>query len=101
MSKAPLPLTSSRARKFEGTARVPGDKSMSHRALMLGGLARGETIISGLLEGEDVLHTASAMRAFSARISGGNDGLWRTHGIGVGHLREPDQVLDMAHSGTS
>lgn len=68
---------------------------------MFGALAIGETIISGLLEGEDVLHTASAMRSMGAKIEYGNDGLWRVHGVGIGGLHEPDHVMDMGNSGTS
>ncbi len=84
-----------------GTIRVPGDKSISHRAIMLGGLATGETIISGLLMGEDVLATASAMRAMGARILFDDDGLVRVHGTGLGQLQEPSSILDMGNSGTS
>jgi len=86
---------------LNGVARVPGDKSISHRALMFGALAVGETIISGLLEGEDVLHTAQAMRSMGAKIIDGTDGLWRVYGVGVGGLQEPDCVLEMGNSGTS
>ena len=99
--KGPQPLISRKVGPLSGTARVPGDKSMSHRALMLGALAKGETMISGLLEGEDVFNTAEAMTAMGARISGGNDGLWRAHGVGTGRLKEPDRILDMGNSGTS
>lgn len=74
---------------------------MSHRSLMLGALAKEETIIHGLLEGEDVLDTAAAMRAMGARIENAQDGTWRIHGVGTGHLQEPDNVLDMGNSGTS
>lgn len=86
---------------LSGSARVPGDKSVSHRALMFGALAQGETIISGLLEGEDVLNTAEALRHMGARIGNGSDGLWRVRGVGVGKLAEPSCVLDMGNSGTS
>lgn len=68
---------------------------------MLGGLAVGETIISGLLEGEDVMHTADAMRAMGATIESGGDGLWRTFGVGIGGLHEPEATLQMGNSGTS
>ncbi|MEM6781452.1 MAG: 3-phosphoshikimate 1-carboxyvinyltransferase [Pseudomonadota bacterium] len=95
------PVTSSKANPLRGVANIPGDKSMSHRALMMGGLAVGETIISGLLEGEDVMHTADAMRSLGATIEGGSDGLWRTFGVGVGGLKEPDTTLQMGNSGTS
>jgi 3-phosphoshikimate 1-carboxyvinyltransferase len=95
------PLRSSKAAPLKGSARIPGDKSMSHRALMFGLLAEGETIISGLLEGEDVLNTAEACMALGAKISASGDGLWRVYGAGVGNLKEPAQVLDMGNSGTS
>ncbi|MBM3523450.1 MAG: 3-phosphoshikimate 1-carboxyvinyltransferase, partial [Alphaproteobacteria bacterium] len=86
---------------LRGTIRPPGDKSISHRALMLGGLAVGETVIHGLLEGEDVLRTAAAMRAMGAEIARDADGVWHVHGRGVGGLAEPDDVLDMGNAGTS
>jgi len=84
-----------------GRIAVPGDKSISHRSLMLGALAVGETRVSGLLEGEDVLATAAAMRAMGAAIARGDDGTWSIHGVGVGGLLQPDQALDMGNSGTS
>jgi 3-phosphoshikimate 1-carboxyvinyltransferase len=84
-----------------GTVTVPGDKSISHRALMLGALAVGETRIEGLLEGEDVLATADAMRAMGADIQRDDDGVWHVHGVGVGGLMQPAQALDMGNSGTS
>ena len=87
-------------RPLRGDIRVPGDKSISHRALMIGGLAVGETAIHGLLEGEDVLRTAAAMRAMGAEIAREPDGTWRVHGRGIGGLREPDDVLDMGNAGT-
>ncbi|MCB1555766.1 MAG: 3-phosphoshikimate 1-carboxyvinyltransferase [Alphaproteobacteria bacterium] len=97
----PTPLISSRVSSLAGLARIPGDKSMSHRALMFGGLAAGETIIHGLLEGEDVLATGMAMRALGARVHHGEDGLWRVHGVGTACLQTPDKPLDMGNSGTS
>lgn len=97
----PQPLTSSKASSLSGTVRVPGDKSISHRALMFGGLAIGETVIERLLEGEDVLCTAAAMRALGASVEKREDGLWRCRGNGTGALREPADVLDMGNSGTS
>lgn len=100
ISKA-TPLTAKKSAALTGTIVVPGDKSMSHRALMFGALAEGETMISGLLEGEDVLNTAAAMRAMGAKIDKGADGLWRCFGQGVGNLVEPTTVLDMGNSGTS
>ena len=84
-----------------GTVAVPGDKSISHRALLLGALAVGETRVSGLLEGEDVLATAAALRAMGADIVRGDDGTWRIHGVGVGGLLQPAGALDMGNSGTS
>jgi len=84
-----------------GTISVPGDKSISHRALMFAGLAVGKSIIHGLLEGEDVLATAAAMRQFGADIARGADGTWTVHGAGVGSLLEPKGALDMGNSGTS
>ncbi|WP_419816380.1 3-phosphoshikimate 1-carboxyvinyltransferase [Glacieibacterium sp.] len=84
-----------------GSVVVPGDKSMSHRALMLGSLAVGETVVTGLLEGEDVLATAAAMRAMGAEIGRDDAGLWHIHGVGVGGLLQPRVALDMGNSGTS
>ena len=84
-----------------GTMPVPGDKSISHRALMFGAMAVGETRISGLLEGEDVLRTAAAMRALGAEMHQDGPGAWRVAGRGVGGLREPEDVLDMGNSGTA
>jgi 3-phosphoshikimate 1-carboxyvinyltransferase len=86
---------------LKGTLRVPGDKSISHRALMFGALAVGETRISGLLEGEDVLRTAAAMRALGAEVQQDGPGAWRVAGRGVGGLAEPEDVLDMGNSGTA
>jgi 3-phosphoshikimate 1-carboxyvinyltransferase len=79
---------------------VPGDKSISHRSLMLGTLAVGETVIEGLLEGEDVLRTAAAMRALGASAERTDDGTWRVHGRGIGGLQEPGDVLDLGNAGT-
>ena len=93
-------MTARRAGTLKGTARVPGDKSISHRALILGALAVGETKITGLLEAEDVLHTAKAMRALGADLLRDGDGAWRVWGRGVGGLAEPDGVLDFGNSGT-
>ena len=86
---------------LRGTIRVPGDKSISHRALMLSALAVGESRISGLLEGEDVLATAGAMRAMGAQIERTGAGDWSVHGVGVGGLLQPGSALDMGNSGTS
>ena len=97
----PNPLISSAAGPLKGTCAVPGDKSISHRALMLGALAVGETRVSGLLEGEDVAATAAALRALGATIERDDDGSWRVHGVGVGGLAEPAAVLDLGNSGTA
>ncbi len=85
---------------LRGHIAVPGDKSISHRSLILGALCVGETVIHGLLEGEDVLATAAALRAFGATIERGEDGAWRVNGVGVGGLMAPGQVLDLGNSGT-
>ena len=86
---------------LRGTLKVPGDKSISHRALMLSALAVGTSNISGLLEGEDVLATAAAMRAMGAHIERNGEGIWTVHGVGVGGLMQPSGALDMGNSGTS
>ena len=86
---------------LSGSIVVPGDKSISHRALMFAGLAVGETVVTGLLEGEDVLRTAAAMRALGAELVRESDGRWRIAGRGIGGLREPNDVLDMGNSGTA
>ena len=96
----PLPLTSSRAQALKGRHRVPGDKSMSHRALMFGAIAVGETTIKGLLEAEDVVNTAKAMTALGADARRGVDGVWRVQGVGVAGLRSPQGPLDFGNSGT-
>ena len=88
------------ARPLRGTIRVPGDKSISHRALMLSALAVGESRISGLLEGEDVLATAAALHAMGVQIER-HGAEWRVHGVGVGGLLQPANALDMGNSGTS
>lgn len=84
-----------------GTIRVPGDKSISHRALMLSALAVGESRISDMLEGEDVLATAAALRAMGATIERDRMGDWLVHGVGVGGLLQPQAALEMGNSGTS
>lgn len=86
---------------LNGRLTAPGDKSISHRALMMGGVALGETEIHGLLEGEDVLRTAAAMAAMGAEVARGPDGVWRVRGRGIGALVEPADVLDLGNSGTS
>jgi 3-phosphoshikimate 1-carboxyvinyltransferase len=84
-----------------GNIAIPGDKSISHRALMFGALAVGETRITGLLEGEDVLCTAAAMRALGADVAHGENGVWCLAGRGIGGLTEPSDILDMGNSGTA
>jgi 3-phosphoshikimate 1-carboxyvinyltransferase len=100
-SADPKPRRFLPAGPLRGTIRVPGDKSISHRSIMLGALAVGETRVSGLLEGEDVLATAAAMRAMGASVERVGDGEWRVHGVGVGALLQPETPLDMGNSGTS
>jgi 3-phosphoshikimate 1-carboxyvinyltransferase len=97
---ASTPLTARRGGPVQGRVRVPGDKSISHRALILSALAVGESTVSGLLEGEDVLHTAAAMRALGARVARGEDGVWRIRGVGVGGFAQPSAPLDFGNSGT-
>jgi len=96
----PIPMTASSGTPLQGIAVVPGDKSISHRALILGALAVGETHITGLLEGQDVLDTARAMRAFGAEITHLAPGEWTVHGVGVGGFAEPEDVIDCGNSGT-
>ena len=96
----PTKLVSRPVSRLEGRTHAPGDKSVSHRALMIGALALGETTISGLLEGEDVLRTAEALRAMGAGIVQ-EGAIWRVRGFGVGGAQEPAQVLDLGNSGTS
>lgn len=103
MTRMPPPVQSLISRKatgLKGRIRVPGDKSMSHRALMFGAIAIGETRISGLLEAEDVLNTARAMTALGARTWRTDDGVWHVQGVGVAGLESPDQALDFGNSGT-
>jgi 3-phosphoshikimate 1-carboxyvinyltransferase len=93
-------MTARRGRPLLGSARVPGDKSISHRALILGALAVGRTRISGLLEGEDVLNTAKAMQALGTRVERIGDGAWQVDGVGVAGFAEPAGPLDFGNSGT-
>lgn len=96
----PIPMTSSKCAGLSGTANVPGDKSISHRSLILGALSVGETRISGLLEGQDVLDTGKAMQAFGTEVADHGAGEWSVHGVGVGGFAEPDRVIDCGNSGT-
>ena len=99
-SAVSTPLTARRGGPLQGRIRVPGDKSISQRALILGALTVGESTVAGLLEGEDVLHTAEAMRALGARLERTAEGLWRIHGVGVGGFVQPTGPLDFGNSGT-
>ena len=85
---------------FKGTASVPGDKSISHRALILSSQALGTTRITGLLEGEDVIATADALGSMGVDIEQ-TDGAWAVKGVGIGGLAQPDDVIDCGNSGTS
>jgi 3-phosphoshikimate 1-carboxyvinyltransferase len=94
------PLTARRAGALTGRIRVPGDKSISLRSLILGALAVGETRITGMLEGEDAISTANAMQALGATIERTGDKAWRVLGVGVGGFAEPSAALDFGNSGT-
>ena len=95
-----IPMTAHKSGPLTGTALVPGDKSISHRSLIFGAMAVGETRITGLLEGQDVLDTAKAMRAFGAGVVQHGPGAWSVHGVGVGGFSEPADVIDVGNSGT-
>ncbi len=97
---APSPLAATPGRPLSGRVRVPGDKSISHRALIFGALTAGETRISGLLEGEDVLNTGKAMRMLGAKVERLGEGIWSVHGVGIGGFQEPAGLLDLGNSGT-
>jgi 3-phosphoshikimate 1-carboxyvinyltransferase len=99
-SDHPTPLEARASGPLTGKARVPGDKSISHRALILGALAIGETTISGLLEGEDVLNTAKSMRALGATVERTGDFAWAVRGVGVAGFAQPESLLDFGNSGT-
>src|SRR5262245_43080574 len=93
-------MTARRGGPLRGRARVPGDKSISHRALIFGALAVGETRISGLLEGEDVINTAKAMQALGATVTRTGAGAWSVAGVGVAGFAEPGNPLDFGNSAT-
>jgi len=95
-----IPLEARSSGPLTGKVRVPGDKSISHRALILGALAVGQTRISGLLEGEDVLNTARAMQALGTKVERTGDFSWSVHGVGVAGFAEPQVPLDFGNSGT-
>ncbi|MCT4655728.1 MAG: 3-phosphoshikimate 1-carboxyvinyltransferase [Cohaesibacter sp.] len=94
------PLSARRSQALAGRLTVPGDKSISHRSLIFGALAKGETRIDGLLESEDVLNTAKAMQAFGALVTKEESGQWTVSGLGTGALLEPTDILDFGNSGT-
>ena len=96
----PAPLTARRAGPLKGIAQMPGDKSISQRALILGALADGETSITGLLESGDVHSTAGALRGFGAELTAEGPGRWRVVGTGVGNWKSPGSELDFGNSGT-
>ncbi|RVT85760.1 3-phosphoshikimate 1-carboxyvinyltransferase [Rhodobacteraceae bacterium CCMM004] len=96
----PTPMTAHAAGPLTGVAEVPGDKSVSHRALIFGAMAVGETRIEGLLEGQDVLDTGRAMAALGAEVVRHGPGAWSVHGVGVGGFSEPEDVIDCGNSGT-
>ena len=96
----PIPMIARKSTGLKGEAHVPGDKSISHRSLILGALSIGETRITGLLEGQDVLDTGRAMQAFGADVEDLGNGNWRVQGVGVGGFAEPDNVIDCGNSGT-
>ncbi|NKB50506.1 MAG: 3-phosphoshikimate 1-carboxyvinyltransferase [Alphaproteobacteria bacterium] len=94
-------LTARRGGPLRGAFKVPGDKSISHRALMLAALAVGETTITGLLEGDDVRHTAAALELLGVAVTRDGLGAWRVNGVGIGGLTPPDDVIDLGNSGTA
>lgn len=96
----PVPMIARKGAALRGVAEVPGDKSISHRALILGALSVGRTEITGLLEGQDVLDTAKAMQAFGATVERLGPGHWVVDGVGVGGFAEPADVIDCGNSGT-
>jgi 3-phosphoshikimate 1-carboxyvinyltransferase len=91
----------SHTRQMAGAARVPGDKSISHRAIMMGSIAEGVTEVEGFLEGEDAISTMNAFRAMGVRIEGPDQGRVRVHGVGLHGLKKPATPLDCGNSGTS
>jgi 3-phosphoshikimate 1-carboxyvinyltransferase len=99
-STHPIPLEARASGPLTGNVRIPGDKSISHRALILGALAVGETRISGLLESEDVLNTAKSMQALGATVNRTGPFAWTVRGVGVGGFAEPSSTLDFGNSGT-
>ena len=99
-SEIAIPMISSRSGPLKGRVRAPGDKSISHRALILAALTVGSTRISGLLEGEDVLNTAKVLRLLGATIERVGEGVWQVDGVGVSGFAQPRETLDFGNSGT-
>lgn len=96
----PLPMSAGKSRPLAGRLRVPGDKSISHRSLLIGALTVGRTQIEGLLEGEDIIATANAVRAMGASVAREGEGRWCVNGLGVGTLLAPREPLDFGNAGT-
>ena len=94
------PLAARRSGPLRGRIRVPGDKSISHRSLILGALTVGETRVTGLLEGEDVINTGKAMRALGATVERTGEGAWRVNGVGVAGFAQPSAPLDFGNAAT-
>lgn len=97
---SPQPLTAAPGAPLRGRLRPPGDKSISHRSMILGLLSQGETRVEGLLEGDDVLRTAAAAKALGAGVERLGPGRWRVQGVGIGGLGDPADVLDFGNAGT-
>jgi len=97
---SPQPLAARRGSALTGRLRAPGDKSISHRALILGAMTVGETRITGLLEGDDVIRTGKAMQALGATVTRTGEGAWSVRGVGVGGFAQPQAPLDFGNSGT-
>lgn len=96
----PIPMTARKSSALKGIAQIPGDKSVSHRSFILGALTVGETHVTGLLEGQDVLDTGKAMAAFGADVQRLGEGEWIINGVGVGGFAEPEDVIDCGNAGT-
>src|SRR5471032_2232660 len=94
-----MKLSAAKSYSLKGTINVPGDKSISHRALLIASQAIGTSRIEGLLESEDVICTANALRRMGVTIEKRDD-IWLVNGVGVGGLREPDDVINMGNTGT-
>ncbi len=95
-----MSASTERSSALTGIVRAPGDKSISHRALILGAMATGETVITGLLEGADILSTAEAMKSFGAKVAKQNDGSWKVTGCGEAGFNSPEHPVDCGNAGT-